>query len=176
MALLDNINLDFHILSTGDPKILVVLDTSVWGFIEDKPAIIEIMTPGSTKVRTYNFVKGKSNVFNSSNLLISPVGQYNDLVDGIYRISVKGSPDTNCKHRDFLKTDKARLSLAKIYISLGFEDDDKTKEKKQTIQDIDLLIRAAEASVSRGKLKKGMTYFKKAIQYLNDYNDCETCK
>ena len=176
MALLDNINLDFQVLSTGDPKILVVIDTSVWGFIEDKPAIIEITPPGTTKVKVYNFVKGKSNVFNSSNLLISPVGQYNDLSDGIYRITVKGSPDTNCKHRDFLKTDKARLELAKIYVSLGFEDDEKTKQKKKTIQDIDLLIRAAEASTSIGKLKKGMAYFKKAVQYLKEYNDCENCK
>jgi hypothetical protein len=176
MALLDHINLDFQVLSTGDPKILVVIDTSVWGAIEDKPAIIEITPPGTTKVRIYNFVKGKSNVFNSSNLLISPIGEYKYLVDGIYRVSVKGSPDTHCKHRDFLKTDKARLELAKIYVSLGFEDDDKTKKKKQTIQDIDLLIRAAEASVSIGKLKKGIAYFKRVVQYLKEYNDCETCK
>ena len=43
MALLDTINLDFQVLSTGDPKILAIVDTSVWGFIEDKPAIIEII-------------------------------------------------------------------------------------------------------------------------------------
>ena len=149
MALLDTINLDFQVLSTGDPKILAIVDTSVWGFIEDKPAIIEIITPGTTSPKVYNFVKGKSNIFNSSNLLLSPVGEYNDLVDGIYRISVKGSPDTNCKHRDFLKTDKVRKELAEIYVSLGIDNDKETIEKKRIIQDYDLLIRAAEYSVTR---------------------------
>ena len=169
MAILDNINLDFQVLGTWDPKILVVIDTSVWGFIEDKPAIIEIVIPGSTQVRTYN-------VFNSSNLLISPVGEYKDLADGIYRISVKGSPDTNCIHRDFLKTDKIRTEIAQIYTSLGYNNDEETKKKKTTIQNYDLLIRAAEYSVTIGKLKKGMNYFKKAVQYIKDYNECETCK
>ena len=124
MAILDHIRLDFQILNTGDPKLLVVMDASVWGFIEDKPSIIEITPPGTTNTITYNFVKGKNNVFNSSNLLISPVGTYNDLVDGIYRVSLKGSPDSFCVHRDFLKTDKVRNELANIYVSLGFDDDE----------------------------------------------------
>lgn len=175
MGILDNIRLDFQVLSTGVPKILVILDTSVWGFIEDKPSIIEITPPGTEKTRTYNFVKGKSNVFNSSNLFTSPVGEYRDLEDGIYRITVKGSPDSNCLHRDFLKTDKARLELNKIYIDLGFDNDKEDQDRKQTIQNINMLIRAAEASVSRGKLKKGMSYFRTAVQDLNNYNECETC-
>ena len=58
MRILDKINLDFQVLSAGDPKILVVMDTSVWGFIEDKPAVIDILLPGSTKIRTFNFIKG----------------------------------------------------------------------------------------------------------------------
>lgn len=175
MALLDKINLDFHVISTGDPKILVVLDTSVWGAIESKPSIIEITVPGSEEVRIYNYVKNKSNVFNSSNLLISPVGQYNDLDDGIYRITVKGSPDTNCKHRDFLKTDKARLELANIYIALGFDNTKEVTEEKKTLQDIDLLIRASEALVTKGKLKRGLSLYKMAVQKINDYNRCENC-
>lgn len=175
MALLDTINLDFHVISTMDPKVLVVMDTSVWGFIEDKPAIIEITPPGSTNTKKFTFVKGKTNVFNSSNLLLSPIGKYNDLSDGIYRISVKGSPDSNCMHRDYLKTDRARLELSKIYISLGTSNDEGFREKKGIIQDAELLIRAAEASVSRGNLKKGMMYFKKAMHILNNYNECENC-
>lgn len=134
------------------------------------------MPPGSSKTRTYNFVKGKSNVFNSSNLLISPVGEYQDLADGIWRISVKGSPDTNCKHRDFLKTDKARLELAHLYVGLGFDDNQETLDRKKTLQDIDLLIRAAEALTSIGKLKKAMSFFKEAVRRINDYNECENCK
>lgn len=176
MAILDKINLDFHVLSTGDPKLLAIIDTSVWGAIEDKPAIIEIILPGMVEPRIYNYIKGKTNTFNSSNLLVSPVGEYQDLVDGIYRITVKGSPDSFCKHRDFLKTDQARLELATVYINLGFDNGDKdARAKKELLQDIDLLIRSAEALVSRGHLKKGMDRFKEAVRRINDYNECENC-
>lgn len=177
MAITDKIRLDFQVFSEGNPEILAVMDTSIWGAIVDKPSIVEITTPGSSKTRTYNFVKGKSNVFNSSNLLISPVGEYQDLVDGIYRISVKGSPDSNCVHRDYLKTDKAKLELYKIYASLGLGNSDEvTRNNKKVIQDIDLLIRASEALVSRGELKKGYSFFKKAIKDINKYNECQNCK
>lgn len=176
MAILDKIDLDFQVLNTGNPKILSIMDNSVWGVLEDKPTIIEIITPGSEKIRTNNFVQGKINVFNSSNLLLSPIGEKNDLSDGIYKVTVKGSPDTFCKHRDFLKTDKMRLNLYKLYTSLGSNDSEVIKENKKKILEIDLLIRAAENLVSRGELKKAYTFFKRANKDLKNYNECETCK
>lgn len=174
MAILDNIRLDFQVLNTGDPKILAIIDTSVWGFIEDKVAAIEIILPGSEKVKRYTYIKNKTNIFNSSNLQRSPVGVYNDLPDGIYKIDIIGA-HKNCFHRDFLKTDKVRTELAEIYISLGFDNDKSTIDKKKKIQDFELLIRAAENSAKLGKLKKAMSYFKKVVQYVKDYNECETC-
>ena len=175
MAILDKVNLDFHVFSTGDPKVLVVMDTSVWGFIEDKNAAIEITLPGSTKVKRFNYLKSKTNVFNSSNLLITPIGEYKDLADGVYRIDLFGAHG-NCFHRDYLKTDKAKLEMYKIYSGLGIDNSDDTKRKKKIIQDIDLLIRASEGLVSRGQLKKGMMFFKEAIKKINDYNQCKDCK
>lgn len=176
MAILDNIDLDFQVINTGDPKVLVVSDTSVWGAIEDKPSIIEIIIPGSVKVRTYNFIKGKSNVFNSSNLLITDVGVNSDLNDGIYSITIKGSPDTNCEHRYFLKADKFQLALDKLYMSLGVYNNDKevTKQRNE-ILNIDSLRKTAEAFVRDGKPNEGLSFFKKAYIKLNDLNDCNTC-
>ena len=62
MAILDHIKLDFQILNTGDPKLLIVMDTSVWGFIEDKPSIIEILSilfpslqPKNSNINKANF-------------------------------------------------------------------------------------------------------------------------
>lgn len=175
MAILDKINLDFHIIDTRDPKVLVIMDTSVWGIIEDKVAAIEITIPGSSKVRQYTFIKGKSNVFNSSNLNITPVGERADLADGIYRIDVIGAHG-NCKHRDFLKTDKIRLEIAKIYCSLGIEDSQENRDVKKVIQDIELLIKASEILTTRGELKKAMYFLSQAVKDVNDYNECKDCK
>ena len=176
MAITDTINIDFQVFSTGDPKLLIIMDTSTWGLLEDKAAIIEIIPPGSAEERVYSFEKGKNNVFNSSNLLISPIGEYNPLADGVYRISVKGSPDTNCQHRDFLKTDKARLELANIYASLGTDNTDpEVKRVKKIIQDIELLIKTAEILTTRGKLKEAYSRFKEAVRRIKNYNECKEC-
>ena len=175
MAILDKINLDFQLYSKLDPKVLIIMDTSVWGAIEDKTAAIEIMTPGSTKVRRFNYVKNKTNVFNSSNLFLSHIGEYKDLADGIYRVDIFGAHG-HCKHRDILKTDKAKLELYKMYASLGRNNDEETKRKKSILQDINTLIKSAEILVSGGNLSEAMYQFKQAVKDIKNYNECETCK
>jgi len=175
MAALTNINIDFQVFGTNDPKLLIVVDTSTWGIIQDKPSIIEIIPPNSTKMITHTFEKGKTNIFNSSNLYLSPVGVFNELSDGIYQIAVKGSPDSNCKHRDYLKIDQTQAELDKLYISFGFTENEKTKEKRREILEIESLIKTAEAYLRRGKSHEANNFFKRAIKYLENYNNCNTC-
>lgn len=177
MAILDKINLDFQVINTSNPKILVVSDTSVWGAIEDKPAIIEIVVPGSSKIKTYNFVKGKSNVFNSSNLLLSNVGDMNDLNDGVYSITVKGSPSTTfCVQKYYLKTDKLQLALDKLYMSLGvYNKDSETTKKRLEILKIDSLIKTAESFTRDGKPNEALNHFKRAYLKLKEINSCDNC-
>lgn len=174
MATTDTINIDFHLLDAGEPNILAIVDTSTWGFIESKTAAIEIIVPGSTTIRRYTFHKSRSNIFNSSNLNLSPIGVISPLADGIYKIDVIGAHG-NCKHKDILKTDATKLKFYEIYASLGRGKDEETKRKKRILQDIDLLIRSAEALVSRGELKEGMYNFKQAVKDINSYIECETC-
>jgi hypothetical protein len=172
MAILDKINLDFQALSAGDPKVLVIMDTSVWGAIEDKPSIIEITVPGSTKVRTYNFIKGKSNVFNSSNLLISPVGEYKELADGLYKIKLKGSPDSYCKERGFLKTDKIRLLIGDLYLEDYFACEDIKDNKIKVLRDIKLDLDAAEIQAAKGNIKEASKGLASVYSRVRDYIKC----
>lgn len=176
MAVTDKVEVDFQLFSTGDPKLLVIMDTSIWSYIEKKPAIIEITVPGSEKVITYSFLKGKANVFNTSNLYLSPIAVYNDLPDGVYKITVKGSPDSFCKHRDVLKTDKTRLELYELYTSLGLDINQLDEETYKKIKEIKLLIEAAEALVCIGQVHKGLKLLKKAMEMLKKYKECKDCE
>lgn len=176
MAITDKIHIDFQLFSTGDPKLLVIVDTSIWSFIEDKPAIIEITPPGTTDVIVYSFLKGRSNIFNTSNLNLSPISVFNDLPDGLYKITVKGSPDSFCKHRDILKTDAVRLELYNLYASLGLDKNELDDEIYKKIKDIKLLIEAAEALVSIGQTHKGVKLLKRAMDMLTKYEECKECK
>lgn len=175
MAILDTIHLNFQVLDIKNPSQLIVMDTSIWGVIESKNAIIEVVTPGRTEPKVYTLLKNQTNVFNSSNLFLSPIGVFNGLPDGIYSITIKGSPDTFCKTKTVLKTDKARLDLAEMYIRLGFSDDQDSKNKKRVIRDNELLLRQAEHSILKGDLQKGNEYFKRAIDYIENINLCENC-
>src|SRR5690554_4619791 len=154
MAITDTISIDFQVVPTGNPKTLAVMDTSTWGILEDRPSIIEIIPPNKEEPITHYFEKGKVSIFNSSNLLLSNIGLYVDMPDGLYTITVKGSPDTNCKKRYFLKDDKTKIELYKMYASLGVEDDKKTKRLKKEIQDVEMLIRGANALIALGKIKR----------------------
>jgi len=172
MGLLDKIQIDFQLLDTRDPKTLVVMDSSVWGFIEDKPAIIEITLPGSQNKRTYNFVKSKNNVFNSSNLLISKVGEYKDLADGVYKITVKGSPDTNCKHRDFLKTDKVRLLIGELYLEDFYSCKNVKDDKLRILRKIHLDLNTAEILTTKGDIKKASLILSDVYSRVREYIRC----
>lgn len=172
MAILDKINLNFHVLNTGEPNELIVMDTSVWGVIEDKPAIIEIVVPGSIKTRTYNFVKGKTNVFNSSNLLISNVGEYKGLADGVYGITLKGSPDTYCKHRYFLKTDKIKLLIGDLYLEDFYSCENVKDNKLKILRNINLDLATAEILTSKGDTKKASIILSDVYKRVRDYIRC----
>lgn len=176
MDVTDKIQLDFQLFSTGDPKLLIIIDTSIWSFIEDKTAIIEITPPGIENPIVYNFLKGKTNVFNTSNLYLSPIGVYNDLPDGLYKITIKGSPDSFCKHRNVLKTDKTRLELYNLYASLGLDVNNLDQEVYEKIKEIKLFIEASEALVSIGQNYKGVKLLKRAMDKINNYNECKDCK
>lgn len=176
MAVTDKIKIDFQLFSSGDPKLLVIVDTSIWNYISNKPAIIEIIVPGEEDPIVYNYLKNKNNVFNTSNLYLSPIGVYSDMPDGIYRVTVKGSPDSFCEHKDFLKTDKTRLELYTIYTNLGLDVNKLDEEVYRKINDIKLLIESAEAYVSVGKIYEGAKLLKRAMEDIESYNNCNNCK
>lgn len=175
MAVTDKIHIDFQFLSTGDPKVLVIMDTSTWSYIENKPSIIEIIPPGTDKITTYSFLKNRANVFNTSNLFFSPIAVYNDLPDGIYKITVKGSPSTFCKQRDILKTDKTKLELYKLYASLGLGSEGQDSNTLKIIEEVKFLIDSAEALVSVGESFKAMNNLKLAMKQLKDFAECKDC-
>ena len=171
----DKINIDFQIIPTGNPTTLAVMDTSTWGMIENKPAIIEISLPNSDKTITHYFDKRRINVFNTSNLYMSAVGDYRDMPDGLYTLVVKGSPDTNCRKRYFLKDDRTKMELYKMYASLGVEESEKTKRHKKDIQHALTLLWGANAKVALGKVIGAAAMLKDVMKILKDYNNCTDC-
>ena len=163
----------FEVLESNSPKILLVADFSVWAHIEVKPAVIEINIPGSSEAISFNFIKKATQSFNSNNLYIGCTecdGERVDLPDGIYKIRVKGSPDTFFQERYYLKTDLLRIELDKMYIDAGFNFE-KSEKKILNLSKIELYLKAAKAHTRQGDLYQANRFFTQAL----NLTDCRNC-
>ena len=173
-------NLDFQVYDSRDPNTFIVLDTSYWGIIQDKPSIIEIITPGETYPAIQYYSKNSVNIFNSENLGLSCSDcdkKYNELPDGVYEITIKGSPDSFNKSRAYLRTTKLQLELDKRYIALSLEceSDKDVCNQINKLDYINLLLRSSEANVRYGNNCVGNELLQKAIKLLDKLKTCKIC-
>lgn len=173
-----HINIDFQILPTFDPKVILVVDSSEWLHIEDKPSIIEVILPGETKSIIHYFDKRKVNIFNSFNLGLScptcpSESELVELPDGIYHFTVKGSPDTFLKERQYLKTDKTRLELDEFILSLS--SNDPSNELIEKVNKINFILEAAESSTRVGDFCSAQELLFKAQKMIKKLKNCKSC-
>lgn len=160
-----NINIDFSILDeTLDPTKVIIVDTSEWGEIKDSPAIIEITVPGMKNPIVQYFQKEMVTILNGKNLELQPVTDQllMDLPDGLYKIVVKGSPDSFNKEKYFLKTDRIRLLLNKSLVTSMTTCGELTNHEKNKFIEIFFLIEAARAQVRLGNWCKATELYSEA--------------
>lgn len=167
--------LDFHITPYTDPRIISIMDASDWGHIENKPSIIEITLPGTTKKVTHYFKKKHANNFNSINLGTCVDCKEHDILDdGFYTFKLIGSPDDFYKEKHHLQTANTRLTLDRLYIDVM--NDTKLNSKKiERINLIEFYLAAAEANARRNNVSKAQELFTVAQDMLETMSSCSTC-
>lgn len=170
------INVDFQIIHTDDPKVLVIADTSEWGVIKDKPTIIEVTVPGSRRKVTHYFQQGKINVLNSSSLGINCgakcLEDLIDLPDGVYKLKLIGSPEKYNKERYYFRSEKLKLELAEVYVSLGRELSQSNSKEAEILWNAQLLIEAIDAATKLGYIGEASDYYMQAKKLINNFNKC----
>ena len=174
-----SIDIKFQILKNNDPTNIVVLDTSKWAQIENKPAIIEITLPGETEPYVEYFNKNAVNYFNSINLGVNcdNCGEHEelDLPDGVYEITVKGSPDRFYNTVHYLKTDSTNRELKSVFLKINFCNDSIDKELLEKLFNIELYIKAAEINVEFGNICEAQELFFKAQEDIKKLKNCKSC-
>lgn len=179
MSVIGKINIDFYVFSEYDPRVLLVGDNSNWLHIEDKPAIIEIILPGSTKPIIFTYLKNGINSFNSHNLKITCLKGdctdevYGDLPDGIYTITVKGSPSNFQKTKYHLKTDKLQQVIDKSLIDLGFYFDEEKIKQRDELLNVKVYLMIAEAHIRREDIQEAKTYYSLAKEEMDRIENCK---
>lgn len=175
---MNNINLDFEVIGSYNPKTLRVADQSEWGILADRPAIIEIKRPGSEEIYTYYLGKNQLNVFNSKTLGVNPGAPANDFVDipdGIYDITIKGSPSSYSVNRKYLKTDSMRLNIDKVWARAGVLCEDEDDEIIEKIKEVEFVLTVAESSMRLGNFDTVQQLMDKAQHLIDVINDCKYC-
>lgn len=167
---------DFSVHS--DPYWLKVADYSMWNLIVDGPSIIEITLPGDSTFVTKYFDKHKTNGFNSIVLGVNCVEPCEDtdlatLSDGIYKITVKGSPSKYNKTKYYLKTDLVDMEISKIFIDSIKKDDYDKVEKRLT--EIEFLLKGAEHHLRYDNITIAGNMFQKAVDMTEKMKTCRYC-
>lgn len=172
------INIDFQVVVSGDPKYLLIVDTSNWVHIETKPSIIEISLPGYTNPKVLSFYKSKVNIFNSTTLGYTCEANCEeeliDLPDGIYKIVVKGSPDTFYKERYIIRNEKLKYDFAKFVVENGVKNmvvNESFFESEQ-YRNIKANTELSESFIYDGKINEANYHLKEAQNLLEKYQDC----
>lgn len=175
-----SINVDFVVVPSGDPKYILVVDTSEWAHIINKTSIIEITMPGKKTYATQYFDKGKVNIFNSQNLgytCSDSKSNLIDLPDGIYKITVKGSPDSFNRTRYYLRTELTELELGKLFINNGLKYSEIDKEFFEELYfGAELNLKAAKIFVAEGDIQRANYHLNEAQTIIEKYKDCKDCK
>lgn len=179
MSKVGQINIEFYVFSEYDPNVLLVGDASNWLHIEDKPAVICITIPGSSKPLEYTYLKNGVNTFNSHNLGITCFKgdcsdeTYGEIPDGIYTITVKGSPSTFSKTKYHLKTDRLQQSIDKYLIDLGFRFNEKYNKQRDDILKVRVLLMIAEAHIRQEEVADAKRFYDLAKAEMERIESCK---
>lgn len=173
MEVVGQINVDFQVFETGNPKILSVADSSQWLYAENKPSYISIKLPGSKKYKTLSFKKYAVNNFNSHILGVSCLKGdcteevYVNLPDGIYTIKLLSGYEDIEKERYYLKTDVIDLEIAKSLTLIGFDYNEDSVKQIKPYQQINNFLTVAKSWTKQGDFVKANRYFQEAVNLFN---------
>lgn len=173
---MSKISIDFEVKS--DLYFLKIFDMSNWDVIAKSASIVEILRPGYSTPHTAYFDKNKVNIFNSvmlgENCVDCDDSPLHILEDGIWVITVKGSPSTFFKEHKFLNTCNIQLEIDKIYID-SFHRKERVLILEQ-LTEIEFLLKGAEAHLRYDMEKECSMLFRQAMKMVEQLTHCKDCK
>lgn len=178
MSQLDPI-LDFNVLCVTDLRNFMVADLSLWKHLETEPSYVDIKTPGRAEAVTLNWEKGKVNIFNSSNLGITPTTSVDALItlpDGLYHICVYICE--GCKFRVdkyYLRTVHTQLQLDQALIKLDLSKCSKESCYLDKILEANQLLLSAHANAKDGNYTEAVADYDTAKELLDEILECDDC-
>ncbi len=161
--------IDFQVIETYDPKVIVIADTSRWAAIKNDPSILEIKYEDHPIYAEY-FKKESINVIDSLKLFDT---WDKDLKDGSYKITLKGSPETHQKERYVYRTQNLITRID--YLFNNEKEDKEYIEKMYELFYIHESIKSHTRDGNIGKASKKYKLLKRMTEDLVREIDCKSC-
>lgn len=166
--------IDFQVIETGKPEMLIVHDFSDWGVDPTiYNVIIEITLPGQVTPRTNTYDKNSYNAYDSINLQDNTVRV--DLPDGLYNLKVIATSDVTYQEESkYLKTDLLEISIAKLY--LREYDKCSACSPVKELREAKHCLQAAKELLKIGQIDKAVSTFEAVRLVVNNLTECKNCK
>jgi hypothetical protein len=167
--------IDFEIISTGNPKTIVFLDSSDY-FKEPEKPLLEVTLPGYSKYFLVNIRARKVNTLNSNTIGLTELLNNDclvDLPDGIYTYKYKICPyDSLYKVKKFFRTTLLDKELEDLYLQIE-NPENLTKEDKvfeYQLVEIHSAIEGAKAVANKDE-KKAQSFYKVAQKLISQLKE-----
>lgn len=166
---IDTYKIDFLVLETGDPRFIVLYDTSNYLSTPEKP-LLEITPPGFTGHYELPYNVGGITVINSDNIGLTEECDYDDyapLPDGVYIIKQKVCPyDELFEQKYYLVTNLFDSKFNELLTKIDSYDRADSSVVKATILDVEVLIKSAKAEIVYCNVQKGVNKYKTAMHLV----------
>ena len=172
------LHLDILVLPTYDKNTLAIKDISTYP--DDPPVVenptLEIVIPGFPTVYP-SFIPEEVNVFNSTDLGITTIGNEEPLPDGIYCFKYTIDPPLeNCAERSILRVDQLQEKFDEAFMQLDMMECDQAirKQSKVELLTIYFFIQGAIAAANNCANIEATKLYQKAERMLGTVinSDC----
>jgi hypothetical protein len=176
---IDTYKIDFLILESNDPKVLVLLDRSNYLSNPEKPKL-EVTLPGFTGHIEVDYVINGVTVLDSDVLKLTEACEYSelaDLPDGVWHITQKVCPyDEMFTKKCYLKAQTLQNSFNDLLISLDNNCNcvDMAKVTRDIIE-IDILIKSAKAEIAYCNAQKATEKYNIAARKITKLSKQLNC-
>lgn len=169
--------LDFLVINTYSTLTLGVADTSTYSVAIVAPTIA-ITLPGATSSVSLPFTPNDFNIFNSTTLGLSPVGQQPiPLPDGVYYIVYTINPAlTYHVEHNIMRTEKIQEKFDNAFMKLDMMQCDQAikTQQKVTLNSIWYLIQGSIAAANNSAIVTANKLYQQANLMLDNFikNNC----
>lgn len=168
--------LDFEIIETDNPKLLIFIDGSEYMDEHPEKPLLEIKLPGFNDYFIVSMKHREVNILNANTIGITKtfVNNYQclvDLPDGVWTLTYRICPyEVVFKTKHILRTEQLNIKIKQLYKLIEATDCSLKEDRrlKNKLIDINIFLQTGKAYAEDCDIKKASNFYQIADKFTND--------